>query len=1210
MHGCKSQGTTALEGRYPFWPSCASITLYMRIFSYEKRVKCYNQGIFVKGKTMYLKAIEIIGFKSFADKSRLDFEPGITCVVGPNGCGKSNVIDSIRWTIGEMSWKALRSGSMVDIIFNGTAKRAPLNMAQVSMIFDNASRQLPLDFNEITVSRKIFRSGESEYYLNKVQCRLRDIRDLFLDTGIGGGGYAIIDQGGVESVLSASAEQRREMFEEVAGVSKYKAKREECIRRLERVDMDLARLSDTVALITEQIKKLDSEAKKARLYQKYREELKESEIAISLRSLKESTALIANYSGELQPVVQHLADLENRISAQEGATAALDLNLTHKQKEAALFNEKISASKYQVGLLEGAIKNCDNLTAELTAQLAASGAEAQRGQNRLAELAPAIAKIKASLAAITAELTPLQETYNTKTADAQRMEAQLRTLETDLQRAANEQMNLVQKQMEISNRIALEESNIKREEEDLISAEKLRQSQTQGLAALEESLQEVTLRVQGKQAQADSSRQAITAGETTLRNLQQQRASLNEQLSAVKSARAGLAAKLELIQTQGKNDPYWVGVKTVLEAGLTGVKGTLRKALKYPAELQVAVEEAFGKYLDAVLCDTHSTVQQAISLLKQNGKARAKFIVLEGVPQASVVKSGTLKRQLTYAPELEDLIDLIIGGYTYKEGTVDGGFFVGGGDEQVRAPEAYWGEEETVKEQMGVQTAQEEKLLAALTQNTADFGTAENALKEIRVRAQEDILTLNTVQNERANKERELKAIQENLQKAASRQQEITLRVDNRKTQINALRTQLTDLKTRHEACNRKNEELKQNQQNLRTQAEGLKNEINTLSASLYNVRIQKNNIETDLKATEYEFNSLTQNEGQRNEKMTASNLRLKSLADEKLSTQAKLSAQRDTLAKLEIDEHKMRADLEAIKKDYDEKLTALNACKKELSDVTLQKNNLENSLANARRQHTMVANSLFESWNITPEEAEMNYAAKEVDYERVKMMRKRIENMGAVNMTAPEEYDALNQRNEFLKSQIADLDGAKKDLKSAIQKINQTTRENFKYTFDQVRTHFKNIFQSLFRGGECDLVLTQPDNLLETGIEIYAQPSGKKLLNINSMSGGEKTLTAMSLLFAFFTHHPSPFCIMDEADAALDEANVERYVNLIKEFSKSTQFIVVTHNKRTMEAARMLYGITMEESGVSKVMSVNLADRNNAEENKKKEELEALVEA
>ena len=435
------------------------------------------------------------------------------------------------------------------------------------------------------------------------------------------------------------------------------------------------------------------------------------------------------------------------------------------------------------------------------------------------------------------------------------------------------------------------------------------------------------------------------------------------------------------------------------------------------------------------------------------------------------------------------------------------------------------------------------------------------------------------------------------------------MRVDNRKRNVETLKQNLADLKHRHAEAVSRGEELKKSQITLRENAEKLKGEINALSAKLYEVKIKKNNVELDLKSTEYEFNSLTASEGQRNQKIASANLRLKSLAEEKLSTQAKLSTERDTLAKLEIDEHKMRADLETLKKDYSDKLAALNACKKESSDLTIKRNDLENALSNARRQRTTVVNNLFESWNITPEEAQLNYGDKTVDYERVKMMRKRIENMGAVNMTAPEEYDALTERNTFLRTQIADLESAKKDLKSAINKINQTTRENFKYTFEQVRMHFKNIYQTLFRGGECDLVLTQPDNLLETGIEIYAQPPGKKLLNITSMSGGEKTLTAMSLLFAFFTHNPSPFCIMDEADAALDEANVERYVNLIKEFAKTTQFIVVTHNKRTMESARMLYGITMEESGVSKVMSVNLAERN-PEADQKKEAIEALAEA
>lgn len=1157
---------------------------------------------------MYLKAIEIIGFKSFADKSRLDFEQGITCVVGPNGCGKSNVIDSVRWTIGEMSWKALRSSSMVDIIFNGTAKRSPLNMAQVSMIFDNSSRQLPLDFNEITVTRKIFRSGESEYYLNKVQCRLRDIRDLFLDTGIGGEGYAIIDQGGVESVLSASAEQRREMFEEVAGVSKYKAKREECIKRLERVDLDLARLADTVVLIEEQIKKLDSEAKKARLYQRYREELKESEIAISLCSIKEADGLIGKYTAELSPVTSKKEDLNNRISAQEGQTAALDLNLTHKQKEAAAFNEKIAASKYQVGLLEGAIKNCDNLTQELTAQIAASGAESERGKNRLQELAPAIASLKERLAAVSAELTPLQETYNAKTAEAQKMESDLRSAEEALQRSASSLMGLVQKQMEVSNRISLEESSVARENEDLIVAEKASQTQTAGLEGIQKALEEISARVNQKRDEVAKVREEIALGEENHKNLQQQRASLNEKLSVVKSARAALNAKLEMIQAQGKNDPYWLGVQALTQSGISGIKGTLRKALKYPADMGVAVEEAFGKYLDAILCADDSCVRQALDLLKQKGDARAKFIILSDVPQISA-QEGSLKQSLEYAPELENLINFVIGGYDYAEGTVRGRFFVGGGATDIKAPEAYWAEEETVRGEMQTAARQEEEISAQIISNYEQLTKAEENLRALRGKSQEAVLSLNSVQNEQNNKERELKNTQDALAKAAARKQEILLRVDNRRKNMEALKQNLEELKNRHAQEQQAGEEIKARQQTLRQQTEELKSALNTISASLYEVKIKKNNVELDLKSTEYEFNTLSASEGQRSEKIASSNVRLQKLAEEKLATQARLSSERDVLAKLEIDEHKMREELELLKKDYDEKISVLNACKKEVSELTIRENDLQNALSNARRQRTTVVNNLFESWNITPEEAQMNFGDKTVDYERVKMMRKRIENMGAVNMTAPEEYDALTERHTFLKTQISDLETAKKDLKSAINKINQTTRENFKYTFEQVRMHFKNIYQTLFRGGECDLVLTQPENLLETGIEIYAQPPGKKLLNITSMSGGEKTLTAMSLLFAFFTHNPSPFCIMDEADAALDEANVERYVNLIKEFSKTTQFIVVTHNKRTMEAARMLYGITMEESGVSKVMSVNLADRT-PEDIQKKHTIESLAEA
>ncbi|MBQ3933746.1 MAG: AAA family ATPase, partial [Elusimicrobiaceae bacterium] len=438
---------------------------------------------------MYLKALEIIGFKSFADKVRLNFEPGVSCIVGPNGCGKSNVIDSVRWAIGEMSWKSLRSGSMVDIIFNGTKQRPPQNMAQVNMIFDNSKRELPIDFSEVTVSRKIYRSGESEYYLNRVQCRLKDIREMFLDTGIGGEGYAIIDQGSISRLLeNAGPLERREMFEEVAGVSKYKAKRDEAIRKLEHVDLDIARLSDTLALIAEQIKKLDSEARKARLYQKYREELKESEIALALENIKSHDAEINKTSFALEPILKEMQDLQATISALEGEAAALDLNLTHKQKEYQEFNEKISAAKYQIGLLEGVVQNCQNLTGELTLQLQSSKAEDDLSKKRLLELAPALQNLQKQLDQATEALVPLQEKYNQKYAQVKQNEEQLKIVQEQMESAGSKLLTLAQEEMELSGKIALEESAIAHENNNLINLQRSLEAQKERTRALDEEI--------------------------------------------------------------------------------------------------------------------------------------------------------------------------------------------------------------------------------------------------------------------------------------------------------------------------------------------------------------------------------------------------------------------------------------------------------------------------------------------------------------------------------------------------------------------------------------------------------------------------------------------------------------------------------------------------------------------------------------------------
>jgi Chromosome segregation ATPases len=1139
---------------------------------------------------MYLKAIEIIGFKSFADKVRLNFEPGVSCIVGPNGCGKSNVIDSVRWCIGEMSWKALRSGSMVDIIFNGTKKRAPLNMAQVNMIFDNTSRKLPVEFNEVTVSRKIFRSGESEYFLNRVPCRLKDIREMFLDTGIGGAGYAIIDQGSVNQMLEASPEQRREMFEEVAGVSKYKAKRDEAVRRLERVDMDIARLSDTLALLEEQIKKLDGEARKARLYQKYREELKESEIILCLENIKSHEEQINKIATELEPIVREKGDLQNAISAAEGETAALDLNLTHKQKQLSEFSEKIATDKYQIGLLEGAIQNCENLVQELQARLKNFASEETLSLSRLGEIEPALNNLKKKLEEITLQLEPAEQEYNKKYEQVSANEQAILQARQEFEKATNNLMGFTHKEMELSGKIALEESAAQHENNNLINLERSLTAQKVQIEEVQKELNEIKTSLENKKQTVETLRQEQTKLEEQRQKLFTQKQELNDKLTSLKTKQAALNTKMQMIQTQGKNNPYWVGTKLVEEGKISGVFGTLRKHIKFDKSVELGVEEAFGKYLDSVICEDENAFKQAAELLNKNGKTRCRFIILNAVP-ASKGEKG-LSSKITCEDKFRPLVDCILGSADIQEGSVNCGFWLSAGALNVKSPEAYWGEEESAKKELKELNKEQEELAKQTLKNIDDLARTEDLLKTARSKFQEEALAQNSLQNNLNNKQRLFSDLEQTSAQIVKNKQEILDRIEKRKANVNVFKEQLTALNNQHEEAKKQHEALRTKRAALEQEEQTLKVEIEKASSKLYEIKIKKNNIELDYKTTAGEQTTLLEAKTKRTEETTQAEARIKTLQEEKLTSQAKLAACRDNLAALETSENKMRGDLNVLKAEYDKKMSSLNKNKTRANELALKAQDLENNLTNHRRQKTAIINTLLESWNTTPQEAQMKCEGKKVDIERVKMMRKRIENMGAVNMTAPEEYDALTQRNDFLKKQIEDLQNAKKDLKSAIAKINATTKENFKYTFEQVRTHFKRIYQILFRGGEAEIKLTDPENLLETGIEIIAQPPGKKLLNISAMSGGEKALTAVSLLFAFFTHSPSPFCILDEADAPLDEANVERFVNLIKEFSAKTQFIVVTHNKRSMEAAQMLYGVTMEESGVSKVLSLNLKEQ------------------
>jgi len=1144
---------------------------------------------------MYLKAIEIYGFKSFANKVKLPLKPGITCIVGPNGCGKSNVVDSLKWCIGEMSWKSLRLPSMMDVVFAGTAKRQQLNMAEVAMTFDNESRKLPLDFSEVTVTRKIYRSEESEYFINKVQCRLKDIREMFLDTGIGTDGYAIIDQGEVEYVLSASPEERRELFEEAAGVSKYKAKREEALRRLEKVDADLARLADAAALIDEQIKKLDTEAKRARTQQKYKEELTSAEVSMLVKEISGFNCEAEKENAALEPVQKELAETAAAITALEGELAAMNLTLTQRQEEERVLNEAIATIKFEKVRLEGTIVHNGELSAEVSDRSRALEASAKRNEEAIAGSAPRIEEAKAALANSEAGLGALKSDYESGLAELAKIDQEMSVADASAAAIDKDITAALQSEMEISGEIASTGSSIGHHKENIFSLKKDLEGLNARRAEIEARISAIRARLAEGEAARNLEKTRLTETVNARDGFSIRLGEIDKRLSGLNAEKTGARGRLDAILAQGEKDSYWVGINSVLNSGVSGIRGTLRHLLTVKKEDRLAVDEALGRFMDAVVCDNSGCAQEAIAYLKHLGKGRCRFILLDrvgaaGAPSAWELPNAVkIREKISCAPEYESAINYLLGGVYAYGGSVMGSFWVSGGVEEVTSNEPYWEEEGELKDKIRAYEEEEAKLAAERIEVAAKLAetSAQAAALEEKINALN--LDFHRAQVELENAESEGGINSQNMEFTAAETAKAESTLAEAENRLSGLSARLEEARKASEGKKAEMAALADRKGALHAAHSKANEDIGARKANL-------DNHQTNLELRKEEAIRLEAELATRYAEREHSAIRLKELAGravqlaaESSEAQKRLMEVMSELAEKEILEKQMSGDLYALRNDYSRLNINLNDSKELSSEGEKKRYGIELKINTLKTRIEDLTKRLNEEWNLCLEDAREKFGAVEVDAERVKFLRKRLESMGAVNMTAPEEYDALINRFNFMNSQVEDLNKAKADLRSAIAKINETTRENFKLTFDKVQVHFKQIYGLLFNGGEANLILTQPENILETGVEILAHPPGKKLVSISQLSGGEKALTALALLFSFFCVNPSPFCVMDEADAPLDEANVERFVRLLREFSGSTQFIVITHNKRTMEAADVLYGVTMEELGVSKLISVDL---------------------
>ncbi|HBA60325.1 MAG TPA: chromosome segregation protein SMC [Elusimicrobia bacterium] len=1068
-------------------------------------------------------------------------------------------------------------------------------MGEVAMTFDNESRKLPLDFSEVTVTRKIYRSEESEYFINKVQCRLKDIREMFLDTGIGTDGYAIIDQGEVETVLNSSAEQRRELFEEAAGVSKYKSKREEAIRKLEKVDADLARLADSMVLLNEQIVKLDKEAAKARLQQKYKEELTGAEIAVLLKDGDAFTAHAAEAEARLEPVRRELAETTTAITALEGEIAALNLTLAQKGEEQRVLKEVMGSVKTDKVQAEGRIVAGDNMLAEIASQREQLSVSERRNSEKLAATEPRIAELRGKLSSDEGGLPALQAEYDAAALALAGVESEMRSADTAADNIAREMNEAYSREMELSNKIAVTGSNIGHYNEAKAGLEKDISEIVAAASAIEARIEELKARsaALGGELAAEKEKAAAAAAQETA--LAGRLSEIEARQSKIREDKAWDESRLEAILAQGEHDSYWVGINGVLNSGIAGVKGTLRHLVSVKKEDRVVVDDALGRFMDSVVCEMTGSAEEAVNYLKHIGKGRCRLLILDRVPQAASQEgwlppgAQRVLEKISCEPQYQPLLAALLTGVYASGGAVHGPFWVTGGVEEVVSNEPYWEEAGDLKDQLRKFDEENTALEAEKAGLQPQLEAARAAGTEAQERSRSLDIEFHKNETEVSGAGDDLRLKRENLALSQSEKDKAEAGMRQAEAEFAVLQQSKAETGAATEAKRSEQMALGAKKESLHNAFAQQKEDLGVRKANLDNYRQTLDALKGELSRAEGDLASLTEEKSHFEERRGELAGREERYQGEIASSKARLVELMHDLAEKEVIDRALEDELNEMRGGMARLYANLkdNQALSQENDKIRQQ--IETELATIAARADETAKRMTDEFGVTPAEARERYAGIQSDHDRVLFLRRRISEMGNVNMTAPEEYEALTQRYNFINSQVEDLNRAKADLRSAINKINDTTRENFKITFDKVRIYFKEIYSLLFNGGEADLILTMPDNLLETGVEILAHPPGKKLVSITQLSGGEKALTALALLFSFFRVNPSPFCIMDEADAPLDEANVERFVRLIREFSSMTQFIVITHNKRTMEAADTLYGVTMEELGVSKLISVDL---------------------
>ena len=1182
---------------------------------------------------MYLKGIELNGFKSFADKTLLTFEPGITSVVGPNGSGKSNISDAIRWVMGEMSAKSLRGSNMQDVIFAGTQARKPLGFAQVSITLDNTDRALDIDYSEVTVTRRVYRSGESEYYINGAACRLRDIHELFMDTGLGRDGYSIIGQGKVNEIISGRADDRRYIFDEAAGISKYRHRKDEAERKLLNTEDNLVRINDIVTELSGQLEPLLKQSQKAKKYLDLREEMKKLEVNVFMQTVDKLKRDIAETDEKFKIVTEQFLKIEaenkkgdEEIDRLNELADSLDNEIEQKRLEGSDTEVNIKGFLGDIDLLKNNIASNEQLIGRIENEIDSWNKKIEEFDIATKLLDEQKAQKLESVSALRTQADEISAKSDEMTERVRMISDSINSIKADIIECLND---ISTQKSRISSLEAFKKSFAERK--DAIEVQK--ESMGAELEQIEAMLAKNMADFDAAQKQAKEGKKAFQEIETQVFELENSALKIKTDTENKATQLSRQISQLNMLREMERDfEGFAKSVKSILTAYDNGklksakVYGALSSLLDVPTEYVTAIEALLGNALQNVVVEDEQDAKTAIGYLKENNLGRVTFMPvssingreLENKKEVSTQKGyigiaselvknnsrydGVIKSLLGRSVVVETIDDAILMskhfGYKFRIVTLEGELFNAGGSitggsmnkstgilsraSQIKKLEA---QSAQTKKELAVLERElqltDEKLSALYAQRKGtdilvrgaeqELVRANAELEHTRQMAEAKKQSGESMESELMQLAEQISDTNEQLAELINQTTKAELEIDNKNAEAAQKEKELESIDTERislaEALNEKNIALVAAQKDVAAIEYRIGENKSQKEAAYDEIKAKENDIEETKSKTEQILLQIGEKE--------------KEIENEKEKTSSISKMVEELITKRDDARKRIRESLDE-GKETREKMYAL---KEEQNRIDNKRVKIESELDN-------ITTKMWEEYEVTyisAKEYEADIGPISTAKSRIGELRGNIRALGNVNVDAIEEYASVRERYDFLSNQQNDLQEAKQSLEKLIESIQEKMKKQFKEQFEIINQKFSATFAELFGGGRAELRLTDPTDILGSGVEIDAQPPGKKLQNLSLLSGGEMAFTAIALLFAILKVRPTPFCVLDEIEAALDESNVYRFADYVKKHSGKTQFILVTHRRGTMESADLLYGVTMQEKGVSKLLALKL---------------------